>query len=197
MLVSITASLTSYSARSAACQKSSLIEKFPPWSQSAIRGFPIVKGCALRAAGAPAFTTPTNWPACASERFWKPLRLTSNDRRSVGVQSARTRPKTLSVLPSRSPGRLALICHGSAYSLRTAARTRKVLLSGPLTKALAVTDEKRPTERSKPAFKVSMGFAAMKLIAPPVEFCPNRVPCGPFKTSTRAISRLVPSVITE
>lgn len=35
----------------------------------------------------------------------------------------------------------------------------------------------------------SHGLAAMTLIDPPVAFCPNRVPCGPFNTSTRSISR--------
>ncbi len=28
------------------------------------------------------------------------------------------------------------------------------------------------------------GFAAITLIEPPVEFCPKKVPCGPFNTST-------------
>ena len=39
------------------------------------------------------------------------------------------------------------------------------------------------------------GRAVIRFIAPPTEFLPNRVPCGPLSTSTRSRSKKSPSCI--
>ena len=39
-----------------------------------------------------------------------------------------------------------------------------------------------------PPYSSVVGFLLITFIAPPVEFCPNSVPCGPLKTSIRSIS---------
>ena len=59
--------------------------------------------------------------------------------------------------------------------------------------ALAVPEVNRPVHEVPQShlFPVQFRQYLAKMIAPPVELAPNRVPCGPFKTETDAMSNIM------
>src|ERR1044071_7183179 len=71
-----------------------------------------------------------------------------------------------------------------------ASRPRTLSLSGPLRKPATVVSS---SSVSYPALKfaanVGVGLRVGRVNAPPTVFLPNRVPCGPRRTSTRSMSQ--------